>query len=96
MVADCVFSVEIDSKMFVKKISLSDYAHDPVFIEGSIGELKEISIIESNALELIGENGVLRVEVDSDILQSVFENPEHVIRLVSKKKNTSNIASEVI
>jgi hypothetical protein len=86
MVEGCVFSVEIDSKTHVKKISLSDEAHDPVILEGSIGELKEISIIESSALEFIGENGVLRVEVDADVLHSVLENPDHVIRIASEVK----------
>ena len=93
IVRDCVFSVEIDSKKHVKKISLSDEAHNPVFLEGSIGELKEISIIESSALEFIGENGVLRVEVDEGVLHSVFESPNHVIRLVSE--SSADIASEV-
>ena len=95
MVEDCVFSVEIDSKTHVKKISISDEAHDPVILEGSIGELKEISIIESSALEFIGESGVLRVEVDADVLHRVFENSDHVIRLVSEKEDSAGVASEV-
>jgi len=95
MVTGCVFSVEIDSKMHVKKISLSDEAHDPVIFEGSIGGLMEISLIESSALEFIGENGVLRVEVNADVLHSVFENPDHVIRLNSETEDAADLASEV-
>jgi hypothetical protein len=88
----CVFSIEIDSKMYVKKISLSDDAHDPVVFEGSIGELREVSIIESSALEFVGENGVLRVEVDADTLHGVFENPDHVIRLISETESNATTA----
>jgi len=80
---DCVFSVEIDSKKHVKKISVSDDAHDRVIFEGFLGELKEISIIESSALEVIGEHGALRVDVDADTLQSVFRTRDHVLRLNS-------------
>ena len=87
--AGCVFSVEIDSKIHVKKITLSDDAHDPVIFEGSIGELKEISIIESSALELIGETGTLRVEVDADTLQGVFKNPDHILR-INKAESHAN------
>ena len=86
----CVFSVEIDSKIYVKKISLSDEAHDPVILEGSIGELKEISIIESSALEFIGENGALRIEVDADMLQGVIENPDNMLRINSKVESHAN------
>jgi len=91
---DCVFTVEIDSKKHVKKISLSDEAYDPVIFEGSIGGLKEISIVESSSLELVGSNGTLRVEVDADILHSVFENPDHAICL-SEKEGSAGVASEV-
>ncbi len=88
--AGCVFSVEIDSKIHVKKISLSDDAHDPVIFEGSIGELKEISIIESSALELIGETGTLRVEVDADTLQSVIKSSDHILHINSKAESNAN------
>ena len=77
------FSVEMDSKKHVRKISVSDDAHDRVLFEGFLGKLTEISIIESSALEVVGEYGALRVDLDADTLQSVFKTPDHVLRLNS-------------
>ena len=88
------FSVEIDSKKHVKKISVSDDAPDRVLFEGILGVLKEISIIESSALEIVGENGTLRVDLDADVLQSVLKAHDHILRLSSEAEPTDN-TSEV-
>jgi hypothetical protein len=80
----CIFSVEIESKKHVKNISISDEAFDRVFFEGDLGELREISIIEPSSLEIVGENGVLRIEIDADTLFTVFESPNRIFRLNSE------------
>nr|NIO37424.1 hypothetical protein [Candidatus Bathyarchaeota archaeon] len=46
--------------------------------------LLEVSIIECGALEIIGENGVLRIEIDEDVLQRVLESPDHELSLSSE------------
>ena len=78
----------------MKKISVSDDAHDRVLFEGFLGALKEVSIIESSALEIVGEYGTLRVDLDADVLQSVFKTRDRVLRLRSEAELTDN-ASEV-
>ncbi len=88
------FSVEIDSKKHVKKISVSDDAHDRVLFEGFLGAVKEVSIIESSALEIVGEYGALRVDLDADVLQSVLKAHDHILRLSSEAEPTDN-ASEM-
>ena len=72
------------SKKHVRSISISDEAHDRVLFEGDLGRLLEVSIIECSALEIVGENGVLRIEIDEDVLQRVLESPDHELSLSSE------------
>jgi hypothetical protein len=76
--------VEMRSKKHVRNISISDQAHDRVLFEGDLGRLLEVSIIERSALEIVGENGVLRMEVDEDVLQRVLDSPDHELSLSSE------------
>ena len=78
-----IFSVEMESKKHVRSISISDEAHDRVLFEGDLGRLLEVSIIESSALEMVGEHGVLRIEIGEDVLQRVLESPDHKSSLSS-------------
>jgi len=81
---DSIFSVELKSKRHVRSISISDQAHDRVLFEGDLGRLLEISIIEHSALEMVGGNGVLRIEIDEDVLQRVLESPDRELSLSSE------------
>jgi len=72
------------SKKHVRSISISDQAHDRVLFEGDLGRLLEVSIIECSALEMVGENGVLRIEIDEDVLQRVLESPDRELSLSSE------------
>lgn len=65
------FSVEMKSKQNVKNISISDEAHDRVLFEGDLGELLEL-FLESDVLELVGVNGVLRVVLTKEQLMKVL------------------------
>lgn len=72
------FSVEMNSKNQVKNISISNEAHDRVLFEGSIGQLLELSLVESNVLEFIGTKGVLRVAVTEEQLWNALRASSHV------------------
>ena len=63
------FSIEMKTKRFVKRMSLSDKENDRVVFEGYLGELRNVSIVEGVMLEILGNNGVLRL----DITQQEFE-----------------------
>jgi len=78
------FSVEMKSKKHIRSISISDQAHDRVLFEGDLGRFLEVSIIECSALELVGANGVLRVEIDEGVLQRVLESPDREWSLSSE------------
>jgi hypothetical protein len=66
------FSIEMRSKEFLRHISMSDKAQDPVLIEGFLGELEEIGIFESSMLEVRGANGVLRIDLKEEELRRVL------------------------
>ena len=63
------FSIEMKTKRFVRRMSLSDKENDRVVFEGYLGELRNVSMVEGVMLEIIGNNGVLRL----DITQQEFE-----------------------
>ena len=67
------FSIELQSKQYVKHISISDEAHDRVLFEGNLGKLLNISFVEGDVLELIGVNGVLRIGLTIEQLQETIK-----------------------
>jgi hypothetical protein len=79
-----IFSVEITSKKHVRRLSVSDEAFDRVLFEGDLGELLSLALIEDKVLEIEGQNGVLRTSMNVLLLQSLLENPKHVLNLGSK------------
>jgi hypothetical protein len=79
----CIFSVEMKSKMHVRTISISDDSHAGVLFEGDLGQLQCVSTIEGRSLELMGENGVLRLEVSEDVLRKVLTSSKREFCLSS-------------
>jgi len=71
---DSTLLVEFSSKDYVRSISISNESKDRVFFEGNLGKLLQVSLIEKRALEIVAENGVLRFEIDEDILQRVLKS----------------------
>lgn len=70
------FSIEMRSRNHLRKVSVSNGGHDGVFIEGFLGELEELCMVEGVILELKGVNGTLRIDIKEDELR----------RLLSKKR----------
>ena len=66
------FIIEMKSRKDVKTISFSDEAHDRVLFEGNLGELEELSFVEGDVLEFIGENGVLRIYLQEEQLRNIL------------------------
>ena len=66
------FSVEMKRKSHVRRISVSDDAHERVLFEGSLGELEELSMVEGAVLEIKGVNGVLRIDLSEDELREML------------------------
>ena len=72
------FSIEMKSKRYVKNISISNEAHDRVLFEGNLGKLLGMSLVEGDVLELIGTNGVLRINLTKEQLQETINNASRV------------------
>ena len=70
------FSVELKSKKNLTNVTLTDGSSDAVLIEGDIGKLLEASFKENLILEVIGENGVLRIDLqESEISKPSKKKP---------------------
>jgi hypothetical protein len=66
------FSIELKSKKYVRQISVSNESHDRVLFEGFLGELEEINLIEGAALLIQGANGVLRIDLSENELETLL------------------------
>jgi len=62
------FSIEIESKKHLTNVSISNKPHERVVIEGYLGELSEIEMIENVLIQFKGANGVLRIDLSKDEL----------------------------
>ncbi len=69
------FSVEMDSKRYVKSISISNEAHERVLFEGDIGEILELAMVDGEVLEVKGANGTLRIDISEEELRTMLDRP---------------------
>jgi hypothetical protein len=75
---DHAVSVNMKSKDHVKHVYLSDESQERVLFEGSLGELEEVTLIEDAVLEVVGVNGVLRLDLSRDELAEVLQRRKEV------------------
>jgi len=61
-----VFSVELKSKSHLKNVTLTNGSSDSVLVEGTIGELVQATFAEGVILEVVGKNGILRIDLGED------------------------------
>ena len=57
------FSIELNSKDYLKQFTMSKDAKEEVLIEGCLGELGRLSFIEGAMLEIRGTYGILRIDL---------------------------------
>ncbi len=77
-----MFIIELKSKGDVKSVSLD--GDEKVLIEGSIGSLKQAQFLEDLVLEVIGSNGVLRMDL-------AMKDLEHSIKSEESKKDVITV-----
>ena len=63
------FSIEMKSERCVRKMSFLDEENGHVFLEGFIGKLKNIVIVEDVMLEIEGKNGVIKLDLTREELE---------------------------
>jgi hypothetical protein len=66
-----VFSIELKSKRSLKNVTLTNGSSDGVLVEGTLGEFVRATFTEGVILEVIGENGVLRVDLGEDEITKI-------------------------
>jgi hypothetical protein len=72
------FSVELKSKEYVKTLSLSDEGRERVLVEGVLGELEELDVLEGMVFQLKGANGSMNLDLTE----------EEISRMLTKKKGS--------
>jgi len=60
------FSVELKSKVNLKNVTLTNGGLENVLVEGTIGELQRAEFADGVVLEVVGDKGVLRVNLTID------------------------------
>jgi hypothetical protein len=66
---ECTFSIELNSKDKIKKIKVANNNNKDVLIEGSIGKLQHTEFIEDIVLEVVGEEGNLRIDLSPEQIE---------------------------
>lgn len=63
------FSIELNSKHHIKSISMTEGQEESTLIEGTIGNLVEVTFTEGIVLEVRGTNGTLRLDLQAKEIQ---------------------------
>lgn len=67
------FSIELNSRGHIKRVSLPDGSGDRLTIEGSLGELDGMELIEDIILVVRGTSGVLRMNLTREELEKTLQ-----------------------
>ncbi len=67
------FSIELISRNQIKRVSLPDGSGDKLMVEGYLGELTEIDLVEDILLEIKGTSGILRIELSRKELENALK-----------------------
>jgi hypothetical protein len=70
------FSIELKSKVNLKNITLTNGGHENVLVEGTIGELLRAEFAEGIILEVVGDKGVLRINLCQDEIKKKSNQEE--------------------
>ena len=63
------FSIELKSKEHLKLITISNSVEETVSIEGVLGELETMGLVEGVVLEIQGTNGSLKMDLKEEELK---------------------------
>jgi hypothetical protein len=75
-----IFTVELKSKNSLKNVTLANGSGDSVLIEGTIGELLQATFAEGVVLEVVGKNGVLRLDLREDDIKKTSEQKQMAVK----------------
>ena len=70
------FSIEMQSKESIKRVTMSNEAGDKLLIEGILGELQEVNFVEDAMIEIKGANGILRIDLKEEEFRKLLSKGE--------------------
>jgi hypothetical protein len=62
------FSIELKSKEYLKLVAMPNGARDDVLLEGFLGDLEVIDLVEGAMLEIQGTNGSFKMDLTAEEL----------------------------
>jgi len=62
------FSIELKSKEYLKLVAMPNGARDNVLLEGFLGDLEVIDLVEGAMLEIQGTNGSFKMDLTEEEL----------------------------
>jgi hypothetical protein len=79
------FSVELKTEGAVRRMSFIDEENGQVFLEGCLGKLTSINMVEGIMLEIEGDNGTLRLDItQKEIEQGII--PKKSLKIKGEQK----------
>jgi hypothetical protein len=75
-----IFSVELKSKAHLKNITMTNGSSESVLIEGTLGKLERARFAEGIILEIVGSNGILRVDIGEGEIKKAQLKDEKVVK----------------
>jgi len=82
-IGEHTFSIEMKSKNTLNQISLSNRSVEPVLIQGELGGLEGVYLLEDVTLEVRGTKGTLRLDISKEELEMFLS---HAGRQEGKKQ----------
>lgn len=81
-----MFSIELNTKEHIKRLSLPNENGGTVLIEGFLGELQNIGFTEGVMLEIQGSHGTLKMDLDEKEMEKLL--PKRTNHSQKMKKET--------
>ena len=66
-----MFTIDLKSRDYLKSIAIPHDRAGRVLIEGFLGKLDKISFTEESLLEVSGDNGCLRIDLNKEELEQL-------------------------
>jgi hypothetical protein len=66
------FAIELKSREYLKLVAIPNDTGDNVLIEGFLGELEAVDLIEGVMLEIRGTNGTLKMDLKEEELNLLY------------------------
>ena len=89
--AERFFSIELNSKHQIKNMSITDEGQkNGTLIEGTIGNLVQATFNEGIILEVVGSQGVLRLDLQAKEIKASVQNAGNMANRGKMYKHSQN------